>query len=128
MFTRGRAVPAGRTIQPAFAEPRFALRTQVDVTAIRFDDLADSLARQQAGFELGRSDQREIVRGAVVLGVTIIDRTRQPANRQIEARRTQLPFIVAVRLERNDTRPGFQRAQRIFSDPVDLGIAAPATL
>ncbi len=90
---------AHEAVHPSPAELRLALRVLVDVGAVGLEHVQDRQARVQRVPERRRGHQRQVVGGRVVLRIAPVRRAHQAADRQVEAGRTVLALVVAVRRE-----------------------------
>src|SRR5262249_6437026 len=121
-------VPTHTSEQSAFAELRLALRAAIHVAPIAFQHFDDLEDFGEAIGKRMRNDTLEIVRGGVVLREAAVRRARKDADRQIEARRTVLTFVVAVRTEIPYRKCGPSMLQDVSNGPIDQRIAPPAAL
>ncbi len=75
-----------------------------------------------------RTNELEVVRGGVIFGNRAEFAALKQADRQIEARRAVLAFVIAVRGKVQDRRRQSGLLQRVDHRAVDLRVSAPAFL
>jgi hypothetical protein len=95
----------GRTVlEAAFTELRLTLGILILIAAVVFQNKKNVHARTKASFKRLRPDEFEVIRGSVVLRKLAMGRAGKPSDGEIESGRAELPFIIAVGREIDNSR------------------------
>src|SRR5262249_52964442 len=101
IIARG-ALSAQSPVEPTPAELRLTFRVAAVIDGIPFDNGDNTPQYSERMGEALRSQQREIIGGAVVLSIFAVGGAHQATDRQIEAGGAILPLIVAIWDKRRD--------------------------
>ena len=119
---------ADRVVEPALSELRLAVRVRVQVGAVLLQSVEQPQALGERIRERLGAHELEVVGRGVVLGETAVRGAHQTAHRQVEAGRAVLALVVAPGAEVLDLVVLARVAQHLRHRPVDLRVAAPASL